>query len=67
MFPGAQFRARQDVQKQLLGMIFAETILIGHSLHNDLRVLRLIHSRVIDTAILFPHPKVGAASPSGSP
>ena len=32
-----------------------DTIMIGHGLENDLNALRLIHSKVIDTAILFPH------------
>jgi RNA exonuclease 1 len=26
-------------------------------LENDLKSLRLIHRKVIDTAVLFPHPK----------
>jgi RNA exonuclease 1 len=33
------------------------TIVIGHGLENDLNVLRLIHHHVIDTAILYPHPR----------
>lgn len=33
------------------------TIMIGHGLENDLTALRLIHHRVIDSAILFPHPR----------
>ena len=33
------------------------TIIIGHGLENDLNVLRLIHHHVIDTAILYPHPR----------
>lgn len=32
-----------------------DTILIGHALDNDLRALRLVHQRVVDTAALFPH------------
>lgn len=31
------------------------TILIGHGLENDLNAMRLIHKRVIDTALLFTH------------
>lgn len=31
-----------------------DTILVGHGLENDLRTLRLVHHRVVDTAILFP-------------
>ncbi|KAF3927491.1 hypothetical protein ABW21_db0209857 [Orbilia brochopaga] len=34
--------------------IDASTILIGHSLENDLKCLRIIHPRVVDTAILYP-------------
>ncbi|KAG4303941.1 hypothetical protein PORY_002685 [Pneumocystis oryctolagi] len=33
------------------------TILIGHGLENDLIAMRLIHKRIIDTAILFQHEK----------
>ena len=44
----------RDVQNDLISFISAETILIGHGLENDLRSLRLLHSRVIDTAVLFP-------------
>lgn len=45
----------RDVQKDLLRLIYTETILIGHGLENDLRALGLLHPRVIDTAVLFPH------------
>lgn len=37
--------------------ISKDTILIGHGLENDLTALRLVHERVIDSAILFPHPR----------
>eukprot|EP00668_Euglena_longa_P034646 GGOE01044476.1.p1 GENE.GGOE01044476.1~~GGOE01044476.1.p1 ORF type:complete len:521 (-),score=104.20 GGOE01044476.1:111-1649(-) len=47
----------EDVQHDILNLVFADTILVGHSLQNDLHVLRLIHHRVVDTAFLFPHPK----------
>ncbi|KAL1297290.1 hypothetical protein AAFC00_004845 [Neodothiora populina] len=33
------------------------TPLIGHALENDLNVVRLCHPRIIDTVLLFPHPK----------
>ncbi|KAK6332843.1 RNA exonuclease 3 [Orbilia brochopaga] len=32
----------------------ATTILIGHSLENDLKCMRIIHPRIVDTAILYP-------------
>jgi RNA exonuclease 1 len=48
----------EDVQKQLMEkFIFQETWLVGHSLTSDLNALRLVHHRVIDTAILYPHPR----------
>ena len=30
-------------------------MLIGHGLENDLKALRIVHDRVIDTVHLFPH------------
>ncbi|KAI4476623.1 hypothetical protein M0804_013440 [Polistes exclamans] len=46
----------QMVQQDLLEYIKAETILIGHALENDLKVLRMIHYTCIDTALLLKHP-----------
>lgn len=34
-----------------------ETPLIGHSIENDLNVCRVIHPLVIDTVLLYPHPR----------
>nr|XP_014341551.1 PREDICTED: RNA exonuclease 1 homolog [Latimeria chalumnae] len=45
----------RDVQAVLLSMFSADTILIGHSLESDLFALKLIHSTVVDTAVVFPH------------
>lgn len=45
----------RDVQAVLLSMFSAESILIGHSLESDFLALKLIHSSVVDTAIVFPH------------
>jgi len=47
----------ESVQRALARLIGADTILIGHALDNDLRALRLVHHRVVDTAALFPHPR----------
>uniref|UniRef100_A0A2I3TEL6 Exonuclease domain-containing protein n=1 Tax=Pan troglodytes TaxID=9598 RepID=A0A2I3TEL6_PANTR len=44
-----------QVQAILLSFFSAQTILIGHSLESDLLALKLIHSTVLDTAVLFPH------------
>ncbi|KAF1320409.1 Small RNA degrading nuclease 2, partial [Globisporangium splendens] len=40
-------------QKQLLKYINSDTILVGHSLHGDLKSLRIDHTRVIDTAMIY--------------
>lgn len=48
-------KSLKDVQNDLLGFINANTILIGHSLENDLRALKLVHMTVIDTSLVFPH------------
>ncbi|KAK0080746.1 hypothetical protein PV325_013373, partial [Microctonus aethiopoides] len=44
-----------DVHQYMMSFISSETILIGHGLENDLRALRIIHSKIIDTSILFKH------------
>ena len=45
----------EDVQRELLELVACETIVIGHSLENDLKRLRLIHARCVDTVALYPH------------
>ncbi|THV08457.1 ribonuclease H-like protein [Dendrothele bispora CBS 962.96] len=45
-----------SIRKSLDALMDTHTILIGHALENDLKTLRIIHHRCIDTAILFPHP-----------
>ncbi|GAA6001456.1 hypothetical protein JCM10207_006675 [Rhodosporidiobolus poonsookiae] len=47
------------VKRALAQYIDERTILIGHGLENDLKALRIVHDKVIDTAILFPHPNGG--------
>lgn len=42
-----------EVQEQVLALISPETILVGHALHNDLKALRIVHTKVVDTALLF--------------
>lgn len=46
-----------EVQAVLLGLVAEETLLVGHSLDNDLHALRLLHCRCVDTALLYPHPR----------
>ena len=43
------------VRSEVMRIITADTILVGHGLENDLRSLKIVHNRVIDTAVLYPH------------
>ncbi|GFN95038.1 RNA exonuclease 1-like protein [Plakobranchus ocellatus] len=45
----------RGVQAVMLSMISDKTILMGHSLESDLVALKLIHSTVVDTSLVFPH------------
>ncbi|XP_013417107.1 RNA exonuclease 1 homolog isoform X2 [Lingula anatina] len=45
----------RDVQAVLLSLFSDKTILMGHSLESDLISLKLIHSTVVDTSVVFPH------------
>ena len=45
------------VQERLLSLLTPRTILIGHSLNADLEVLRITHPFIIDTSILYQHPR----------
>ncbi|XP_055679057.1 putative exonuclease GOR [Lutzomyia longipalpis] len=48
-------RTLRQVQAVLLSMFHSRTILVGHSLESDLSALKMIHSLVVDTSILYPH------------
>ncbi|KAF8530788.1 hypothetical protein JB92DRAFT_3081178 [Gautieria morchelliformis] len=45
------------VQEKLLALLTSRTILLGHSLEQDLRALKLAHPRCIDTAVMYHHPR----------
>lgn len=45
----------KQVQSDLLRMFNKDTILIGHSLDSDFKALKLVHSCVVDTSVVFPH------------
>ncbi|MDI1491257.1 MAG: hypothetical protein OHK93_002465 [Ramalina farinacea] len=48
----------RDIQERLLKSILTPyTILVGHSLDSDLTALQITHPFIIDTSILFPHPR----------
>jgi RNA exonuclease 1 len=42
-----------QVQADLKAYFDKDTILLGHSLDNDLHSMKIIHSRIIDTSVLF--------------
>ena len=44
---------------QLFNKFQGETFLVGHSLENDLKAIRLYYNRVIDTALLYDGPSAG--------
>ncbi|XP_042376208.1 small RNA degrading nuclease 5-like isoform X2 [Zingiber officinale] len=44
-----------DIQGDFLKLVNKETVLVGHSLENDLLALKISHELVIDTAILYKH------------
>lgn len=54
----------EQVQEKLIQLITPETILVGHSLENDLKALKIFHDKVIDTALVFEHPRGPPAKPS---
>uniref|UniRef100_A0A1I7X3P9 Exonuclease domain-containing protein n=1 Tax=Heterorhabditis bacteriophora TaxID=37862 RepID=A0A1I7X3P9_HETBA len=44
-----------DAHAFLSHFINSETILIGHGLDNDLKALGVVHNKIVDTSILYPH------------
>lgn len=46
-----------DIHVRLREIITPRTILVGHSLNSDLSALKLTHPFIIDTSILYPHPR----------
>lgn len=47
------------IQEDFLQLVHKETILVGHSLENDLLALKISHDLVIDTAVLYKHSRGG--------
>lgn len=47
----------QDIQEKLLQMLSANTVLVGHSLNSDLSALKLTHPFIVDTSLIYPHPR----------
>lgn len=55
---------QEEVQLKFAAMLTPSTILIGHSLESDLKALKLRHPWVIDTALIYEHPKRAPFKPS---
>lgn len=47
----------KDIQGKLLKLVTPRTILVGHSLDSDMKAMKMTHPFVVDTSVLFPHPK----------
>lgn len=47
----------KDVQNDFAKICSSETILIGHSLENDLNCMKIVHQNVVDTSVLYYSPK----------
>ncbi|XP_024975945.1 small RNA degrading nuclease 1 [Cynara cardunculus var. scolymus] len=45
----------EDVQESMMKLLARGTILVGHSLNNDLQALKVDHSRIIDTSLVFKY------------
>jgi len=56
MYSTSALQPLVDIRRSLDELISSETILIGHALENDLKTLRMIHFRNVDTAVIFRHP-----------
>lgn len=46
-----------DIQQKLLQILHPRSILIGHSLDADLAALKLSHPFIVDTSLIYPHPR----------
>ncbi len=53
---GVSFQEAQDAVCQI---IYSDTIVVGHSLNNDLNVLKIQHWHIIDTSMLYMVPSLG--------
>jgi RNA exonuclease 1 len=47
----------RDIQKRLLEILTPQTILIGHSLESDTKAIQITHPFIVDTSLLYPHPR----------
>lgn len=50
-YPTISFKQARDAMFEYVSQ---STIIIGHGLDNDLDVLRLIHTNIVDTSLIYP-------------
>lgn len=48
---------QEDVREKLRQMVSSSDTLVGHSLLFDLNVLKMSHPRIVDTCVIFDHPR----------
>jgi RNA exonuclease 1 len=46
-----------EIQSKLLTLLTPSTVLLGHSLESDLNAMKLTHPFIVDTALIYPHPR----------
>ena len=49
----------EQVREEILEIISDDTVICGHSLENDLSQLEIIHDKILDTSLMYPHPVLG--------
>jgi RNA exonuclease 1 len=47
----------RDIQAKVVELLHPRAILVGHSLESDTKALKLAHPFIVDTSILYPHPR----------
>ncbi|XP_072157555.1 uncharacterized protein [Bemisia tabaci] len=45
----------EEVQRYVKKLFNSKTILVGHGLENDLRSMKVLHDKIVDTSVVFPH------------
>lgn len=49
----------RECRQKFLELISSDSILVGHDIKSDLRALKIVHYKIIDTQHAFPHPLGG--------
>eukprot|EP00461_Guttulinopsis_vulgaris_P001122 UN01122 len=49
----------EQAREILLAFLSKDHFLVGHGLENDLRAMKITHTKILDTTLLYPHRKGG--------